>query len=254
MTRREQINSAVAQPLPSSSNTPPSQQDGDDAAGGALPNVPALARDWAVRQRVRAADALRYTRFVTVMKSLLPVAAVMLLAAVVGYAVMPRQKDRYIGVKQSANLTRDLTMTKSSFTGTDDKGNPFKITFAELTQDPADKTRKRAELKQIDADMQFENQSWVSASAGHGFIDGEAGVLKLDGGISIFTDNGYELHTDRAVAYIHDNILDSDTAVDGHGPLGRFRADRFHIDRLKKQVVLDGHVHMTLFPQKAKRK
>ena len=252
MTRRDQVQSAVAQPMP----PPRPAADADAGTPGAplLPPVLPSARDWAARQRLKAVDALRYSRFVSVMKGILPIAAVVLLASVVAYSVMPRQKDKYVGVKQSATLSRDLTMTKSSFTGTDDKGNPFKITFAELTQDPADKSRKRAELKGIDADMQFENQSWVSASAGHGFIDAEAGVLKLDGGISIFTDNGYELHTDRATAYIRDNILDSDTAVDGHGPLGRFRADRFHVDRNKKEVRLSGHVHMTLIPQKAKRK
>lgn len=205
-----------------------------------------------MRQRLRAVDALRYSRFVSVMKGILPIAAVVLLASVVAYSVMPRQKDKYVGVKQSGNLARDLTMTKSSFTGTDDKGNPFKITFAELVQDP--NSRKRAELKQIDADMQFENQSWVSASAKHGWIDGDAGILKLDGGISIFTDNGYELHTDAATAYIKENILTGDVPVNGHGPLGRFRADRFHVDRMQKQIKLSGHVHMTLYPQKANKK
>lgn len=205
-----------------------------------------------MRQRLRAVDALRYSRFVSVMKGILPIAAVVLLASVVAYSVMPRQKDKYVGMKQSGNLARDLTMTKSSFTGTDDKGNPFKITFAELIQDP--NNRKRADLKQIDADMQFENQSWINASAKHGWIDGDAGILKLDGGISIFTDNGYELHTDSATAYIKENILTGDAPVNGHGPLGRFSADRFNVDRMQKQIKLSGHVHMTLYPQKANKK
>jgi len=244
MTRRDQVQSAVAQPLPPTP-APPS-------AEAVPPPRHDLGREWAMRQRLRAVDALRYSRFVNVMKGILPIAAVVLLASVIAYSVMPRQKDKYVGVKQSGNLARDLTMTKSSFTGADDKGNPFKITFAELIQDP--KSKKRAELKQIDADMQFENQSWVSASAKHGWIDGDAGILKLDGGISIFTDNGYELHTNSAVAYIKENILTGDVPVNGHGPLGRFSADRFHVDRMQKQIKLSGHVHMTLYPQKANKK
>lgn len=218
-----------------------------------LPNSKDVG-DWAGRQRLRAIDALRYSRFVTVMKGLLPIAAVVLLASVIAYSVMPRQRDKYVGVKQTSNLARDLTMTKSSFTGTDEKGNPFKVTFAELIEDPTSKDHKRADLKQIDADMQFENKSWVSASATHGWIDAEAGVLKLDGGISIFTDNGYTLQTDRATAYFRDNVLTGDSAVSGHGPMGRFKADSFHVDRMKKQIKLNGHVHMTLFPQKANKR
>ncbi|GAA0540467.1 LPS export ABC transporter protein LptC [Rhizomicrobium palustre] len=253
MTRRDEVKSAVAQPLPGPSGEVEAEKKPKTVLPPVLPRI-APARDWAQGQRLKAMDALRYSRFVSVMKGILPIAAVVLLASVVAYSVMPRQKDRTIGVQQRGNLARDLTMTKSSFTGVDDKGNPYKITFAELVQDPTDKNKKRASLKQIDADMQFENQSWVNATAAHGWIDGEAGILKLDGGISIFTDNGYQLHTTAATAYIHQNVIESDTPVEGHGPLGRFRADRFHADRIKKEVKLSGHVHMTLIPQKASKK
>jgi lipopolysaccharide export system protein LptC len=228
MTRREQINSAVAQQLP-----------------------PQPPRDWSARQRLRATDALRYSRFVSVMKKLLPIGAVVLMAAVVAYSVLPRHNDRMMAMKQSGNLARDLTMTKSSFTGTDEKGNPFKVTAAEVIQDPKAKSM-RAELKQIDADMQFGNESWINATAAHGWIDGDTGILKLDGGISVFTDNGYQLETNSATAHIKENILEGTEGVKGHGPTGQFSADRFHFDRVKKQLRLSGHVHMILYPKKAK--
>jgi lipopolysaccharide export system protein LptC len=238
MTRRDQVQSAVAQPL-----TP----------AAAAERAPA-GRDWSARQRLKAVDALRYSRFVSVIKGVLLVAAVVLLGSVIAYSVMPRQKDRLLTMQQSDNLSRDLTMTKSSFTGTDEKGNPFKVTAAEVIQDPGANRKLRAELKQVDADMQFENQSWVNASARHGFIDADAGLLRLDGGISVFTDNGYELHTQSADAYFKANILQGTEAVSGHGPVGKFRADRFHFDRVKKELKLDGHVRMTLYPQKANRR
>jgi lipopolysaccharide export system protein LptC len=232
MTRREQINSASAQPLPAQ---------------------PQAGRDWSARQRLKATDALRYSRFVSVMKKLLPIGAVVLMASVVAYSVIPRHNDRMMAMTQSGNLSRDLTMTKSSFTGTDEKGNPFKITAAEVIQDPKSKNT-RAELKQIDADMQFDGKNWVNATAAHGWIDSEASLLKLDGGISVFTDNGYELHTKSATAQIKANILEGFEGVKGHGPTGEFSADRFHFDRLKKQIKLSGHVHMILYPQKAKKR
>lgn len=233
MTRREQVNSASAQALP--------------------PQPPNQAHDWSARQRLRATDALRYSRFVSVMKKVLPFGALVLMAAVVAYSVMPRHNDRMMAMQQSGNLARDLTMTKSSFTGTDEKGNPFKITAAEVIQDPKSKNT-RAELKQIDADMQFENGTWLNATAAHGWIDSETSILKLDGGISVYTDNGYELHTKSATAQIKANILEGFEGVKGHGPTGQFSADRFHFDRVKKQLNLSGHVHMTLYPQKAKKK
>jgi lipopolysaccharide export system protein LptC len=238
MRRGEQIRSAVAQPL-----TPAPQ-----------PEKAASGRDWSARQRLSAVDALRYSRFVAVMKRLLPVGAVVLMGSVIAYSVMPRNQQKYMTMQQSENVASDLTMTKPSFTGTDEKGNPYKVTAAEVIQDPAVKDKLRAELKQVDADMQFEGKSWISASAGHGFIDAAAGTLQLDGGLSVFTDNGYEMHTKSATALIKANILEGSEKVTGHGPLGQFHADRFHFDRIKKQLVLNGHVHMTMYPQKAKRR
>lgn len=233
MTRREQSRSAVAQEMP--------------------PPPAVAARDWSARQRLRAGDALRYSRFVSVMKKILPIGAIVLMASVVAYSVMPRHNDKYLTATQSGNLARDLTMTKTSFTGTDEKGNPFKVTASEVIQDPKSKNM-RAELKQIDADMQFEGKSWVNATAGHGFIDGDSGILKLDGGIAVFTDNGYEMHTKSATALIKANVLEGFEGVTGHGPTGEFSADRFHFDRANKQVKLSGHVHMILYPQKAKKR
>jgi lipopolysaccharide export system protein LptC len=236
MTRREQIRSAVAQQL-----TPAPQQQ--------------AVHDWSARQRLSAMDAFRYSRFVAVMRRLLPIGAVVLVGSVIAYSVMPRHQDKFVAMQQSGNnVARDLTMSKMSFTGTDEKGNPYKVTAAEVIQDPKSKDMHRAELRQVDADMQFEGQSWISASAKRGLIDTDAGTLRLEGGISVFTDNGYELQTQSANAYIKTNVIEGTEKVSGHGPLGQFRADRFHFDRIKKLLNLSGHVHMTMYPKKAKRR
>lgn len=241
MTRRDQVRSAIAQQLSPAPATP--QQE-----------VPA-AHDWSARQRLSAMDALRYSRFVAVMRRLLPIGAVVLVGSVIAYSVMPRHQDKFVAMQQIGNnVARDLTMSKMSFTGTDEKGNPYKVTAAEVIQDPKSKDMHRAELRQVDADMQFEGQSWISASAKRGLIDTDAGTLRLEGGISVFTDNGYELQTQSADAYIKTNIIEGTEKVSGHGPLGQFRADRFHFDRIKKQLKLSGHVHMTMYPKKAKRR
>lgn len=241
MTRGKQLRSAIAQPMTPSPEAPQEQQ-----ADG--------AHDWSARQRLRAGDALRYSRFVAVMRRLLPIGAVALVASVIAYSLLPRHQDRYVAMQQSGNVARDLTMTKMSFTGTDEKGNPYKVTAAEVIQSPDWKNDHRAELRDIDADMQFEGQSWISASAKRGFFNADAGTLRLEGGISVFTDNGYELHTQTADANVKTNVLEGDDKIRGHGPLGQFSADSFHFDRIKKELKLSGHVHMRLYPQKAKKR
>ncbi len=236
MTRETEVRSAVAQPL----EPPPAP-------------APHSLRDWTEKRRTTAKEALRYTRFVTLMKRLLPIAAVALLASVIAYSVTPRRLEKLsVTMQQSGNLANDLTMTKPRFTGTDGKGNPFTVTAAEAVQDP--KNRHRAQLRQVEADMQFDSRNWLNATAGNGAFDIDAGILKLTGGISLFTDSGYELHTASADVFLKTNIFEGAQQVTGHGPFGSLRADSFHFDRLKRLVKLNGHVHMVMYPKKANRR
>ena len=233
-------------------------RDGFGREAVAQPLVPPEAdghrlRDWTARTRSTALQALRYSRFVGVMKRTLPIGAAAIMAAVIAYSVVPRNsQDRFSLLNQRmGNLRNDLAMTKPRLSGTDARGNPFVVTAEAAIQDPAN--RRRATLKQVQADMQFDGERWLNASADTGLFDMDAGTLKLNGGIALYTDSGYELHTPSADADLKKNIFQGHEKVAGHGPLGLLSADRFQIDRLKRQLKLNGHVHMIMYPNKARR-
>jgi lipopolysaccharide export system protein LptC len=210
-------------------------------------------RDWTDRTRTTALQALRYTRFVGFMKRALPIAALAIVAAVVAYSLAPRHQERVsLSYQRMGTLSNDLAMIKPRLTGTDAKGNPFVITAEAAIQDPAN--RHRATLKQVQADVQLEGERWLNASADTGLFDMDAGTLKLSGGIAVYTDSGYELHSQSADADLKNNIFQGHEKVAGHGPLGSLGADRFRIDRLKKHVTLNGHVHGIMYPHEAKRR
>ncbi|MGC9954330.1 MAG: LPS export ABC transporter periplasmic protein LptC [Rhizomicrobium sp.] len=209
-------------------------------------------RDWTERARGTALEALRYTRFVGFMKRALPIAAAAILASVIAYSVAPRRQERVsLTYQRMGTLRNDLAMIKPRLTGTDANGNPFVITADAAIQDA--KNKHRATLEKVDADLQLDGQHWLNASAETGFFDMDAGTLKLGGGIALYTDSGYELHTQSADVDLKKNIFSGENAVIGHGPLGSLRADRFQIDRLKKHMNLSGHVHMVMVPKKARR-
>ena len=234
MTRDAFGREAVAQPLTAPQAVTPDRQRGD----------------WAARTRSTALDALRYTRFVAVMKRALPVGAAAILASVVAYSVIPRHQDRLpLGYQRIGTLKNDLAMTRPRLSGTDAKGNPFVITAQAAVQDPVN--RNRATLQHVDADMEFDGTNWMNATAENGLVDKEAGTLKLSGGIALFTDSGYELHTNSADVDLKTNVFQGHEKVVGHGPLGALSADSFHFDRLKRHVTLSGHVHMTMYPKAA---
>jgi lipopolysaccharide export system protein LptC len=204
--------------------------------------------DWSSRARSTAMDALRYTQFVGVMKRALPVAAFAVISAVVAYFFVARSPSRVnLGYEQLGYVENDLAMIKPRLTGQDSKGNPFVITAEAAVQDA--KNPKRARLTKVEADL-TQGQGWINADAAAGLADMDAGLLQLDGGINIFSDTGYELHTKSAFVDLKKGVMHGHDAVTGQGPMGGLRADEFHYDRDTKQLSLSGHVQMTILGSK----
>jgi len=232
-TRRSSVGEAVAQPL-----SPPPKDRG--------------RRDWTARTRDTAMGALRYSRFVLVMKRILPVAAGLLIAAVIAYSLMPRQSEKLsIATQDLTVINNDLTMTKPRLTGTDRKGNPFVITAEAAVQDPANV--RRATLKSVQADITLDKSRWLNATAARGVIDMNKGALALSGGIAVFSDDGYEIHTERSNVDLKKGLFHGPVAVTGQGPMGTFRADSFEVDKNTGQIQLHGHVHMIINPPRSHR-
>jgi lipopolysaccharide export system protein LptC len=210
-------------------------------------------RDWTARTRDTAMNALRYSRFVSVMKRALPVAAALLIAAVIAYSLVPRQSDKMRLATQSiGTIDNDLAMLKPRLTGTDRKGHPFLITADSAKQEGA--STHRATLKNVEADITIAKSRWLNATAAHGFVDMEKGALALDGGIAIYSDDGYELHTSRADVDLKKGLFKGPETVTGRGPAGTLRADSFELDRLTNQLVLAGHVQMSINSGEVKTK
>jgi lipopolysaccharide export system protein LptC len=207
-------------------------------------------RDWTARTRDTTLNALRYSRFVNVMKRALPIAAGAVIAIVVIFALLPRQSDKLsIAYERMGHIDNDLAMMKPRLTGSDQSGNPFVITADAAIQQGAN--ARKVELRKVEADMTLEKDRWLNASATRGLVDMTKGALTLTGGIAMYSDDGYELHTERANVDLRKGIFRGPGEVTGQGPTGTLRADSFELDRVSKQISLHGHVHMTINPTRA---
>jgi lipopolysaccharide export system protein LptC len=206
---------------------------------------PTRGYDWSARVRTTTVEALRYSRFVALMKRLLSLAAFLIIAAVLAFFFvqrMPRQLQ--MSYERLGRIENDLTMVKPRLTGADAKGNPFVITAASAIQDAGNP--KKARLKNLEADLTLDKQNWIDARARTGMVDMAAGQLELSGGIDVFTATGYELHSNSASANLKQSIIHGHETVTGQGPQGTLRADTFHADRSTNILTLNGHVQMTL--------
>lgn len=200
--------------------------------------------DWSARVRTTAVEALRYSKFVALMKRVLSLGAFLIIAAVLAFFFIQRQpRQLSMSYEQLGRIENDLAMVKPKLTGTDEKGNPFVITADMAVQDA--KNAKKASLRNLEADLAVQKNSWVNARAKAGMVDMAAGQLELSGGIDLFTDTGYELHSRSASMNLKQNEVHGHEPVTGRGPEGTFRADKFHADRATNLLTLTGNVQMT---------
>jgi lipopolysaccharide export system protein LptC len=205
--------------------------------------------DWSARVRTTTMEALRYSRFVVLMKRVLALGAFLIIAAVLAFFFvqrMPRQLQ--MSYERMGQVKNDLTMMKPRLAGSDSKGNPYVITADRAVQDI--RNPKRAVLQNLEADLTLDKANWINARAKSGLVDMTTGQLELYDGIDVFTANGYELHSNSASANIKQSMIHGHETVTGQGPDGTLRADEFHADRETDVLTLSGHVQMTLFGSK----
>lgn len=251
----------------------PANVSSNEGPPGLRPSPPGRHHvDWAVRARTTVHDAKRYTRFVGIMKRVLLVIVAALLLAVLAYSLQPRDTKQYaMTFERLGHVANDLAMLKPRLMGTDSDGSPFVVTAATAVQDPHDV--HRAHLSDVEADLSGKGGTWYNLNAPHGFLDTSAQKLWLDGKLALYSDGGYELHTDAAFIDLAPScdangnpppgkprktdkpkprcakttIIGNDE-VKGQGPFGTMRADRFHVVKALKHIYLDGHVRMVLYP------
>jgi len=211
------------------------------------PSVPGY--DWSARVRTTALEALRYSRFVHLMKRVLALGAFLIIAAVLAFFFVQRLPHQLqMSYETLGKVDNDLAMMKPRLSGADAKGNPYVITADMAVQDAHN--AKKASLKNLEADLALDSKNWLNARAKSGTVDMNTGQLELRGGIDVFAATGYELHSASASANLKQNVIHGHEPVTGQGPDGTLRADEFHADRTTDILTLSGHVQMTLFGNK----
>ena len=220
-------------------------QHNDDRAGKA-----GLRREGSLLLRPRRiasmADLAARRRRIFWLKLLLAGTALLILAALFAW---PRLFGAMTSLADLGTVSADqsgLGMKNARFQGIDGKGNPFMVTASAATPLPG--RTARISLTRIQADLTLNDALWLSITAPTGVYDREAGTMLLSGGIDVYTDAGYELHTDSANIDLKKGMAEGIAPISGQGPLGDIAADSYRISEGGKVLKLTGNVMVTLYP------
>lgn len=196
----------------------------------------------------------RYSRFVGIMKVLLPSLAVVLLGLVLVWPKLSLDDDRFrIGF---AALTPDavntLAMVNARYYGVDKNNRPFTVTAdSAVEEDP------KAGIIVLDkpkADFATRDGHGVYVEAVRGFYHQKEQLLELEGQVALFHDEGYELHTEEAAIDLGAGTAEGTRAVTGNGPQGRIDGQGFRIVEKGRQILVTGRSMLQLQGAGGKKK
>ncbi len=190
----------------------------------------------------------RHTRFVGAMKVFLPLVAAVIAGLLLAWPGVHEGPREIVLPFAETGATDAETpgMANARYIGTDADDRPFLVTANRAVQDPA--RPDLIDLVALQADMTLDNGAWMSVMASHGRYDRARQILRLVGTVSIFSDAGYEFHAETALIDLRNKLAESHAPVEGHGPFGTLRADRFRVVDRGRRLLFDDNVRMTIRP------
>ncbi len=207
-----------------------------DATGIGRPNV------------LHGQPVVAYSRFVTMMKVLLPVMALMLIVLVVVWPYLKLNDTRFsIGFTalQVGNV-EDPAMINPRFQGADKEKQTFSIT-ADIAKNLLN-AEKSVELEMPKADISLDDGSWLVVTAKTGIYIREKETLRLNESVNLFHDSGYEFRTESADIDLTRGTASGSVPVEGQGPFGHLKAEGFRLVDKGKTIFFTGKSELTIYP------
>lgn len=186
----------------------------------------------------------RYTRFVLFSKWLLWIAAGGLFVAVVvmSWVNTGDGSARLVFTNPQQSQQGEEVMLRPHYQSVDKNDQPFNVTADTATQKDAETVL----LKNLNADMSFKDSRWAALSANEGTLRTNKKKLDLAGAVNMFYDGGYEMRTELALVDMAAGSIEGPKPVEGQGPSGTLKADRFKVREKGKVLYFEGNVKVTL--------
>jgi lipopolysaccharide export system protein LptC len=195
--------------------------------------------------------ASRYSRFVDLMKFLLPATALLLIAIV---ALWPQLTGGY-GSLIMPLLTRDgvdagdaMRMHQPRYSGLTEAEESYQLVANAAIIDPARPNRIR--LEDLVADLDRNDAGDLHLTARSGIYFRAIEKLKLAGNIELTTSDGYRFTTQSAEISLARGRVVGDEPVAGSGPAGTLQADRFEIRDGGDVLRFEGRVKVVTQPRR----
>jgi lipopolysaccharide export system protein LptC len=192
----------------------------------------------------------RYTRYVKILRLILPVVAGISLLALLIWPWWQEKKQFKLKQAHEASVahqnqsasTAPLQVQKPEYQGTDHAGRPYYVTADRVEQSLDPKAPLLLIQPQAALNLgqnKSDQTATVTLNAAHGLYDMQAQTIDLKEKV-IFDYAGYTLHTDDLALDMLGGAATTNSPVTGQGPRGTLEAQRLTIEDKGARIVLKG--------------
>ena len=200
--------------------------------------------------RARRPD-FRKSRFVAVMKRVLPGVALALLALIAAWPSLRQVEDVVrLTVTRATIAAADPRMIGPRLLGVDRSEQAFTVTADAAARLPGAGAHEIYELAQPKADITLKDGTWWAMSANKGLFLRDQQVLELIDEVSVYQDHGYEFVTSAARIDLAQKTASGDRPIRGHGPFGVVEAEGFRFTDQGQRFEFSGKTRLTLAGRK----
>ncbi|MEC9250700.1 MAG: LPS export ABC transporter periplasmic protein LptC [Pseudomonadota bacterium] len=210
------------------------------AAQGLEALQPTHHGSWEPRRALTLNAARRRTALVSLMRMIFAGGAIAITLLVIAQMFFGSQGG---ATESTEAVSTDVRMLNPRFTGRDENLTPYTVT--------ADSAIRRSDsaIGLTDLDRPRLEYDLLTGGGAESLVLAEAGVydpsnriIDLTTEVNFNTAEGYSFATDHARVYLREERVVGEEPVDGNGPMGQIRADRFEILDGGDRVIFEGRV------------
>lgn len=215
------------------------------------PNRPERAHSMlgtARRTRPTRSQDARRRWLVTLAKRVLPVAALGLLALLTLWPELTTDADRArIAYRRGTITPEGGTLRDASYTGVDENGEPYRLTAAAARQIMGGGVAPdRTVLTAPTGDITLASGAWLMVQAAVGVYMQKDNQLDLSGEVSLYSDDGIEMHTNSVTLDLKAGVALGAEQVHVQGPFGQLDAQGFSVTERGATLHFVGPAHLVL--------
>jgi len=196
-----------------------------------------------------------YSRYVSLMKIILPLGIFLSIGFVIGWPyLLSMGKESLPTVDANQPEIRENRMVNPHYVSTDEKGRPFHLNAEWAKQ----QTENFSDLLKPEGSITMMEGETFNVKSNKGHYDSQTKVLTLEEKVVVTSTDGYNVETEKALLTIDNKTIEGDHFIKGIGPTGEIMGEKgFKVESRpqgKKVITLKGRSRVVINKVSLKKK